>query len=163
MGPFTRNEIEKLERIQRQGARFILNDYKNREPGCVTQMLQDLDLPSLESRRQQQRLKLLYKIQDNQLPSMPPEQFLNPANKDRRRIRLKTHQDCEDINILQRLHFNNSKPFQIPVCKDKKYRNSFFIRTLYEWNALTDTEIETGLASAAPTALRDASPVSGNM
>ena len=159
--PYIKHEIERLERVQRQAARFISNDYKSREPGCITRMLQELNLPSLESRRQQQRLKLLYKIQDNQLPAIPPHNFLTPLNQSRRRVKLKIHHDFQDDNILQRQASNNSKAFYIPPLNNEKRKNSFFIRTLYEWNALTDEEIETGLASAASPALKEASPASG--
>ena len=44
-------DIEKLERVQRLAARFITNDYKSREEGCVTGMLQALELSSLEKYR----------------------------------------------------------------------------------------------------------------
>lgn len=40
-------DIDKLERIQRNGARFITGDYKSRNEGAVTNMLKDLDLPTL--------------------------------------------------------------------------------------------------------------------
>ena len=124
-------------------------------------MLQELNLPSLQLRRQQQRLKLLYKIQGNQLPAIPPQNFLTPANQTKRKIKLKTNQDFEEINILQRQAYKNTVAFNIPPCENEKFKNSFFIRTLYEWNALTDSEINTGLASAAPSA-QGAGPVAGS-
>ena len=40
--PHFQSDINKLERIQRQSARFIARDYKTRDPGCVTNMLKDL-------------------------------------------------------------------------------------------------------------------------
>ena len=130
--PFTKNEIDKLERVQKQAARFISNDYKSREPGCITRMLQDLNLPLLKLRRQQQRLELLYKIQANQLPAIPPRNFLTPANQRRRRIKLTTNQEFQETNILQRQAFNNTMAFYIPPCTNEKYKNSFFIRTAYD-------------------------------
>ena len=120
--PFTKNEIDKLERVQKQAARFISNDYKSREPGCITRMLQELNLPSLQLRRQQQRLKLLYKIQANQLPAIPPQNFLTPANKTKRRIKLKTNQDFEEMNILKRQAFKNTMAFKIPPCENEKFK-----------------------------------------
>jgi hypothetical protein len=53
--PYTKQEIAKLESIQRRGARFITKDYKSREEGCMTKMLNELNLPTLQSRRQKQR------------------------------------------------------------------------------------------------------------
>jgi len=40
--PYTTSDINKLERIQRRAARFITGDYKTREEGSVTKMLNDL-------------------------------------------------------------------------------------------------------------------------
>ena len=53
--PYTKQEITKPVSIQR-GARFITKDYKSREEGCMTKMLNELNLPTLQSRRQKQRL-----------------------------------------------------------------------------------------------------------
>ena len=55
-------DIDRLERVQRSAGRFITRDYKSREEGCITKMLTDLGLSSLEERRRQQRLTLLYKV-----------------------------------------------------------------------------------------------------
>ena len=60
--PHLQKDIDSLEKIQRQAARFILNDYKSRDDGCVTRMLQDLDLPTLQHRREFNRVVYLYKI-----------------------------------------------------------------------------------------------------
>ena len=157
--PFTKNEIDKLERVQRQAARFIKNDYRSRDPGCVTKMLEDLNLPLLETRRREQRLKLLAKIHTNRLPALPPSTFLKPANLSRRRIKLKTHQDFEFQNVLQRQFYNNNQAFEIPPWENPKSKHSFFIRTIQEWNNLTDKDID-GLTRAASPA-QGVGPVSG--
>ena len=60
--PYTKQEITKLESIQRSGASFITKDYKSREEGCMTKMLNELNLPTLQSRRQKQRLLFFYKV-----------------------------------------------------------------------------------------------------
>jgi hypothetical protein len=54
--PHLKQDVSRLERVQRQAARFITKDYKSRDEGCVTRMLQQLELPSLQTRRQQARL-----------------------------------------------------------------------------------------------------------
>jgi hypothetical protein len=41
--PYTNQEITKLESIQRRGVRFIAKDYKSREEGCMTKMLNELN------------------------------------------------------------------------------------------------------------------------
>ena len=34
--PYTRNQINQLEQVQRRAARFVNNNFYNREPGAVT-------------------------------------------------------------------------------------------------------------------------------
>ena len=49
--PYLKGDTDKLEKIQRSAARYIKRDYRSRQEGCVTEMLKDLGLPSLEERR----------------------------------------------------------------------------------------------------------------
>lgn len=56
--PFKKNEIDKLERIQRRAARFILSKYSRKD--SVTAMLTQLNLPTLSDRRAIARLKFLH-------------------------------------------------------------------------------------------------------
>ena len=42
--PYNQSDIDRLERIQRSAARFITRDYRSGQEGCVTKMLQELDL-----------------------------------------------------------------------------------------------------------------------
>ena len=62
--PHTQKEVDKLERIQRQAARFVTRDYHSKDPGCVTKMLRELNLPTLQQRRKNLRLTFLFKIAD---------------------------------------------------------------------------------------------------
>ena len=68
--PYLKCDIDRLERVQRSAARFITMGYKSREDGCVTKMLTDLGLSSLEERRRQQRLTLLYKVVKGHIPAI---------------------------------------------------------------------------------------------
>ena len=54
--PYLKQDIDKLEHVQRQAAHFITGDYKTREEGCVTRMLETIELSSLEQRRSFNRL-----------------------------------------------------------------------------------------------------------
>ena len=65
--PYTSN-INNLERIQRRAARFITGDYKTREEGSVTKMLNDLKLENLQLRRTSLRLVFLYKVVEGLVP-----------------------------------------------------------------------------------------------
>ena len=49
--PYTRNNIQQLEAIQRRAARFVYNNFYDREPGVVTSMISRLQWESLEQRR----------------------------------------------------------------------------------------------------------------
>ena len=77
--PYYQQDIEKLERVQRQAARFITKDYRTREPGCVNRMLQDLNLPPLVERRRQARLGLMYKIPGGLIPAISPPKLPDPS------------------------------------------------------------------------------------
>ena len=48
--PHLQKDIEKLEKIQRQAARFITGDYSSRDQGCMTRMLKDLAISLLQDR-----------------------------------------------------------------------------------------------------------------
>ena len=52
--PYQQNDIDKLGNSQRCAACFINQNYKDRTPGCVTNMLRDLGLQSLPNGRKQQ-------------------------------------------------------------------------------------------------------------
>ena len=53
--PYLNKDTEKLEKVQRQAARFITGNYMMREQGCVNGMLQSMELSSLESHRSMNR------------------------------------------------------------------------------------------------------------
>ena len=44
--PYYVKDINRIEKIQRQAVHFISGDYATREPGCISKMLKDQDLPS---------------------------------------------------------------------------------------------------------------------
>ena len=67
--PYLKQDIERLERVQRQAARFITGDYRTREEGCVTSMLQSLELSSLENRRSTNRLIFMHKVVEGLVPT----------------------------------------------------------------------------------------------
>ena len=58
--PYTDQNIDKLEMIQRRAARWMLNNYSTY--ASVTEMLQSLDWRSLKQRRSDSRHFLFYKI-----------------------------------------------------------------------------------------------------
>ena len=49
--PHKIQQIQRLEQVQRQAARFTTGNYYSRDPGCVTIMLNDLQWEPLQHRR----------------------------------------------------------------------------------------------------------------
>ena len=81
--PHLEKDITKLEKIQRKAVRFINNDYRSRTPGSVTQMQEQLNLPTLKERRKEKRLCFLYRIRKGTVPSINKDDYLknNPKQK----------------------------------------------------------------------------------
>jgi hypothetical protein len=116
--PTTQTLIQTLENVQRSAARFVINDYTNRTPGCVTSMLTSLEWQTLEQRRRISRLVMMYKIQ-HQLMDIDRDLHLRPGDS-RTRGQHRFFQERSNYDTL---------------------RNSFFQRTVREWNHLPDTTV----------------------
>ena len=71
--PHQQGDIDKLERVQRRAARFVTGDYRTRQPGCVSAMLEDLHLQSLEDRRRERRKSLMFRVVEGLVPALPIE------------------------------------------------------------------------------------------
>ena len=133
--PYLLSDIDKIERVQRQAARFITGDYKTREEGCVTKMLENLALRPLQERRSASRLIFLYKVVEGLVPAIPPDEYLKPA-KHKRRIKTRQYSDFQSSNIIVRHIVNHNKGFIVPNCNTEQRKNFFFIKTTVEWNHL---------------------------
>ena len=133
--PYLLSDIDKIERVQRQAARFITGDYKTREEGCVTKMLENLALRPLQERRSASRLIFLYKVVEGLVPAIPPDEYLKPA-KHKRRIKTRQYSDFQSSNIIDRHIVNHNKGFIVPNCNTEQRKNFFFIKTTVEWNHL---------------------------
>ena len=138
--PYLEKDTTKIEKIQRKAARFIKNDYISRSPGCVTNMLKDLNLPPLKDRRKDKRLCFLYSIQKGKVPAINPNDYLIPIRV-KRKIKAKTFSDCETNNIIKRHQTLNSKCFQLPDSATNAYKHSFFPKTISEWNNLSESTV----------------------
>ena len=138
--PYLKCDIDRLERVQRSAARFITRDYKSREEGCVTKMLNDLRLSSLEERRRQQRLTLLYKVVKGHVPAINIQHYLR-AQRPKRTIRAKKFEDFVKTNIVEKSVCNNNQCFVPIQANSESYKNSFFVRTTYDWNQLSDSAV----------------------
>ena len=115
--PYTKKDISKIERVQRQSARFIMADYSRHS--SVTNMLANLNLPSLEYRRMTSSIILFYKIIHN-LINIPSS-------------------DLMPITSSTRGHHQR---FQHIYARTSLYSNSFFPRTIRIWNSLPEDTIQ---------------------
>ena len=99
-------------------------------------MLKDLNLPTLQERRRNLRLSFLFKIAEGMLPSLPSETYLTPI-KNKRKIIPKKFKDCVSKKLVETFGTTNDRSFQIPTnYGSEQYKNSFFIKTITEWNGL---------------------------
>ena len=114
--PTTQFNIQTLEQVQKRASRFDFNDYTTRTPGCVTKMQDNLGWDTLQKRRQDSRLAKMYKI-DHHLVDMEKEKYL-----------------CSGDSRTRGGHmFYQERP------TSEAYRNSFFPRTVIDWNKLPST------------------------
>ncbi|KAI8515130.1 Kelch-like protein 26 [Branchiostoma belcheri] len=112
--PYLRKDIDTLEMVNRRAARFVTSNHR-RQHVSVTALLHDLRWPSLQSRRQQARLVMMYKI-TNGLVAIPSSRLI-PA--------------------VARTRANHAHKYKTlrPHCDIAKY--SFYARTIPEWNNLS--------------------------
>ena len=138
--PHLKKDIDKLERVQRSAARFIAGDFRTTTPGFVTKILDQNQLPTLQSRREDLRLTFFHKIVQGLVPAIPPQTFLTPQQTGRLRRTTRDQNfsyQSTDNNIR-----NNKKCFKVPQSKTNQFKFSFLPRTTISWNSLPDTVVE---------------------
>ena len=120
--PHTKQNISKVEMIQHNAARWTLGkDGRKYRTESITAMLNSLGWRSLEQRRTDTRLTMLYKIQNDLV------QIHNP-----------NLQPVSGISHSANPHkFVNFRKYTAPQV------NSFFPRTVRQWNALDSTVATT--------------------
>ena len=111
--PYQQNNIHKLEMVQRRAARYVKNRYNN--TSSVTDLLHQLEWDTLENRRKIARLTLMYKI-TNGIVNIDPSSKLIPPNRYSRKM--------------------HNHTFQHPSCNTTMRSQSYYPRTIREWNAL---------------------------
>ncbi len=132
--PHTERNNCKVEKVQRSSARFVTRNY-SRDPveGSVSGMIKELQWPSLQERRQQSRLVMMFKI----------------------------HNDLVDITSSNHLKLSASKTrghssrYTQIQSTTLVYGNSFFPRTIKDWNGLQKDPAEYTSLSTFKTAMRD--------
>ena len=129
--PHLKKHVDQLERIQRRAARFATRDYSTYS--SVTSMLDDLKWDSLAQRRRHLRLTLMFKI-THQLVFVPTEGVLLPADS---RTRASHHLKFRQMQTRTSAH-----------------SNSFFPRTIKDWNALPSDAVSATSADMFQAWLR---------
>ena len=137
--PYLQKDITKLEKIQRRAARFIKQDYHSKEPGSMTAMLKELELPPLEERRKENRLCLMYKISNDLVPPIPSDEYLTRVRDKRNIQKNRKYNDYVTTNYVERHQRLNTNCYTVPKTETDTYKNSFFPRTICDWNGLKDT------------------------
>ena len=109
--PYHVGDISELEKVQRRAARWVLNDYGRFS--SVSLMLDQLKWPTLQIRRKLSRLQILHKIHYQQLSLQIPHYYLPKTRPTRQ---------------YHHLHYI------LPTSSTTAYQNSYFSRTINEWN-----------------------------
>jgi len=117
--PYYEKDIQKVEMIQRRAARFCVNDYG--QQSSVTKMLAELEWDTLQTRRSNSRLHMMYKI-TNDLVGINKHLYITPA-------------------VDSRSRHSHSKKLQELSCNTNVYKYSYFPRTIREWNNLTNNNV----------------------
>ena len=111
--PHTKRNTNKIEMVQRRCARYVTGNFDR--TSSVTSMLNSLSWPTLEERRRQYRLAVMYRILHNQV-DIHWQSFLTKTSSCTR---------------------GHSCRLSVPFCKNHVYASSFFPRTSKDWNNLT--------------------------
>ena len=110
--PYSNKNIASLESVQRRGARFAKNDY--RQTTSVTQLLIDLDWCPLSVRRRNARLVQFYKAYNNNSP-IDLSVLQRPSRH--------TRSSCDGFSLI------------VPQTSSDVYKYSFIPRTVVDWNS----------------------------
>ena len=102
--PHTKHDIERIEMIQHRAARFVAKNYQ-RAPGTMTHILNKLKWPTLQQRRKERRLTVMFKLQ-NSLVSIPIPDYVGRQNTPQTRqyhpnkFRVMAPKKCVQIQLL---------------------------------------------------------------
>jgi hypothetical protein len=115
--PVTTTCIDSLEKIQRRAARWAMQDF--RRTSSVDDMLQELNWPSLQLRRKAARLTTLYKYKKGLFHIDTRYAPTTNQKKSRRQT--------------------NSQAYDVPSHRTVYRQQTFFPRTIPEWNSLPES------------------------
>ena len=111
--PFLQMEIDRLEKIQRRVARFVTNNYRRESGLTSTKLVDSLGWDCLQKRRKTARLCMLYKVINGEI-TLSIDMLCSPDSRAR----------------------GSTQNFTPIKTKKGPFSNSFFIRTIPDWNKL---------------------------
>ena len=123
--PFTSKNIKDLERVQNAAARFTTSTYGR--DTSVTSLKESLGWLPLQEKRRASRLTCLYKMLNGTL-DIDHRKYIAPKTHDRTR--------------------GHGNQFQLNHTRTDIYANSFFPKTLKEWNDLPSSVVSAKTTSA---------------
>jgi hypothetical protein len=106
-------DSDKIEMVQRRAARYVTN--RKRNTSSVGNMLQHLKWRSLEDRRRDARLVMMFTICHDKV-AVSKSDRLSPSLRHSRNM--------------------HSQSYQVPLCRTQQRKASFSPRTIVDWNHL---------------------------
>jgi hypothetical protein len=116
--------------VQQRAARYVTNRHHN--TSFVSSMIEDLNWKSLEDRRKIAKLSMMYKLVNG---------LVLVNTEDRQTDRISRN--------------NNTKAYQISSCRTEIRKESYFTRTIRDWNALPDNCVTIGSLETFKAHLQD--------
>ena len=124
--PYLIKDIQALEKVQRRAARWVFSDYS--WSSSVSTMLNHLGWPTLAERRLFTRLSTFYKIVYNLSAPQMPSYYSTTANR-----------------LTRQYH---PLRYMIPPSRTNYHMNSFYPRTIRNWNNLPTSVIDSDSINA---------------
>ena len=110
---YKQGHIDMIEKVQRRATRYVMGKYRN--ISSEGDMLEHLERKSLETRRREARLCMMYKIVSTKVAIDPANYFTQPIRRSR--------------HMYQHA-------FAVPSATKDSRKWSFFCNTVRDWNSL---------------------------
>ena len=120
--PYHDTQIEQVEKVQRTAARWTCRRWRN--TSSVGDMLDELEWPSLDDRREQSSLAFFYKIHSGTV-SLDKDKYLTPAPN------IRSTRASHEFQYTRYLAYSEA------------LKNSFFPRTIPVWNSLPSSVVSS--------------------
>ena len=122
--PYRDTQIAQVERVQMAAARWTCMRWRNTSTCSVGDMLDELEWPSLESRREQSSLAFFYRIYSGTV-SLDKDKYLTPAPN------IRSTRASHEFQYTRYLAYSEA------------LKNSFFPRTIPVWNSLPSSVVSS--------------------